>query len=923
MSYSYNDLLNAIITSRQSHPATIDESLSHYGVFSEKCSMTPLLWIQYAQDSRLIDAELAKEIIQLGLEEFPGCVFLWLYYLDCTKDWAVWEQAMQNIKGLQGSFMIEIYRLAIKCFPSKAEELFIERATMLSVGNETIVDEIETVVGDSKKTNGNGIISKEVLMQAVDEGRRFASQHMIKLNNLEEDLVAAMTNEGIYGQSTIELHDFVKNNDGDGSSGNEMTYDWESVLKALGGISGSFLMGMGMMQSASAFISYEQQIFKHITFLKRQMKTPQSDQTENLNVGNLVKLYHGLIVPVYERAVSECPTVELVWEKYLKHLSYILHDSETESADRIWALVKLKSVASRAVNNCPYSVNLFTKKLQAVMEEVEAGRKVLEPDDLMNIVTEAIEAGFLPDKNSELKMYLAACRIVKQRILDLVSQSTSSIAYDQPERIDKDSKKKRKRGEDVELKRYTEPLDSDIEQEVQDLITDLREMWNATDTFLRKKCSNWTEGRQLLFTEIAETEAYICHPLFANDVNGDEIIKLFEKLVRVHLPPHPNSWRSYIQYIIGKAFVRIDPKGTNNIITETPGMHVAKFRFIRNLYQRAFASLRNANKNEKYTNVNDGYEVAVNLMCQENIQFETKFGSDTSLITASKLAAKRVSQQTNVTEHISSEGLIDISNNSSAKRKFEEADNVEDTDEDKTDSEVHSLKKLKSDETVQNNIEKETEYVQEINEKNSASPTVTNKDEKKRGPNIWPIKSKAEHKVKVGNLEYPAHPFTIHISNLSQKTQDMDLYDVFKSKCGAIVHARIFREKEHGNRQNDSDLPKSKGMALVQFEERTSVEEALKLSNEFGLHEKLIKISRSHQPAVAVVPPGCHRIKAKGEGKSTKRNLKRKTRRENKNEEEVNKELKTSGGGRADEINKEIATPLTTKSVLAFRPRNV
>ena len=126
--------------------------------------MTPLLWIQYAQDSRLIDAELAKEIIQLGLEEFPGCVFLWLYYLDCTKDWAVWEQAMQNIKGLQGSFMIEIYRLAIKCFPSKAEELFIERATMLSVGNETIVDEIETVVGDSKKTNGNGIISKEVLM---------------------------------------------------------------------------------------------------------------------------------------------------------------------------------------------------------------------------------------------------------------------------------------------------------------------------------------------------------------------------------------------------------------------------------------------------------------------------------------------------------------------------------------------------------------------------------------------------------------------------------------------------------------------------------------------------------------------------------------------------------------------------------------
>ena len=73
----------------------------------------------------------------------------------------------------------------------------------------------------------------------------------------------------------------------------------------------------------------------------------------------------------------------------------------------------------------------------------------------------------------------------------------------------------------------------------------------------------------------------------------------------------------------------------------------------------------------------------------------------------------------------------------------------------------------------------------------------------------------------------------------------------------------------------------AKCAGLIQFEERESVEEALKLNDEVGLHDKLIAVARSHQPAVGVVPPGMQRKNPKGQGKHTKLNLKRRERRSN------------------------------------------
>ncbi len=890
--------------------------------------MTPLLWIQYAQDSKSIDENLAKEIIQLGIEEFPGCVLLWMYYLDCARDWVLWEEAMKNIRGTQGNTMLEFYRLGVKCFPSKFHELFIDRANMMLGGNEGIVDEISEISIQQRQIE---VSRDDRLLTHVDEGRRFASQNMNLLSRLEEDVAVAMNKEGVYYPSSVDLHDFETGSNDKGPNG--MIYNWDGIINAIGGIEGNCLMGLGLLQSASAFLSYAQQIFKHIKYLKRQSATIRDDDDSSKQQSDeVIKIFQDLIVPTYERAIAECPTVEMVWEKYAKHLTYVLHDSETDLSARIQALVKLKNVSSRAVKNCPYSVKLFTMKMQVLSEEVEVGQKILEPDDLMNIVSEAVDGGFLPDKNSHLQVYMAACQIVKRRVLDLVSRATSPNAYDQPERLDQ-TKKKRKGAGDIELRKYILPLTGEVEQEVQDLVEDLREMWIATDVFLRNKFKDWTEGRQILFTEIAETEAYVCSPLVSNESNQNEAIKAFEKLVRVHHPPHPHSWRYYIRYLMGKSFTTINTEDENNTI-EAPGMTVGKLRFIRNLYHRAMASIK---KCDEGTSDHD-YVASASILYQEFIEFEKTFGSENSITTASKLVAKKISQQPSFdADYRRPENLSNTvdGDNNVIKRKREDFDGEEGTGSDERE---HELKKQK----VSNvNEHKHSELNKDIDTKIVVKETMEIEADttKKRGPNIWPIKPKTEHKIKIGNMEYPAHPFTVHVSNLSHKTLDMDLYDLFKSKCGAIVHARIFREKQRGQRHGD-ELPKSKCVGLIQFEERDSVEKALELSSEIGLHEKLIIVARSHQPAVSVVPAGCHRIKPKGQGKNTQLNMKRKERRtkqslekkeqsdathddENLNDQSVTNILQKNTKPTLEQKNKGPASSNNNSGILSFRPRNV
>jgi RNA recognition motif-containing protein len=209
---------------------------------------------------------------------------------------------------------------------------------------------------------------------------------------------------------------------------------------------------------------------------------------------------------------------------------------------------------------------------------------------------------------------------------------------------------------------------------------------------------------------------------------------------------------------------------------------------------------------------------------------------------------------------------------------------------------------------------------------------------------------KAGFKVRVGKMEYPAHPFTVRVSNLSLDVEDMDLVDLFRPKCGAIVHAKIIRDKHQQGGSGHKGV--SKGWGLVQFEERDSVEKALALNELVGLHEKLVHIERSHMPAATLGPPGMHRVNPKGEGKVSKRNQKR--HREHSHEQTMvadSKEGKETdhhqndvGMGtqhhedssknvteiRNDEVGKTGKEPegkkpskRTPTSVLSFRPRGV
>lgn len=112
------------------------------------------------------------------------------------------------------------------------------------------------------------------------------------------------------------------------------------------------------------------------------------------------------------------------------------------------------------------------------------------------------------------------------------------------------------------------------------------------------------------------------------------------------------------------------------------------------------------------------------------------------------------------------------------------------------------------------------------------------------------------------------HPFTVKIQKLSPTTSDMEIVEAFRPRCGSIVHTRIIRHKDG----------KSKGWALLQFEDKESVMKALELNDVLGIQGKTVLVERSHMPAVPLVPPGMHKVSARGDGKVSKRNEKRKQR---------------------------------------------
>jgi hypothetical protein len=315
------------------------------------------------------------------------------------------------------------------------------------------------------------------------------------------------------------------------------------------------------------------------------------------------------------------------------------------------------------------------------------------------------------------------------------------------------------------------------------------------------------------------------------------------------------------------------------------------------------------------------YDSALSNLCHEFLDFERAFGSDESLHQASKIVSGKLrplgNTQGNGTPAVQAVSSAPNGSASSHERVME----IDAADTDQPG-------KRKAGEIGENTEDGLTEpATKKARAESSPSPsepvddTTNTSNGGGKKTNLKVEKQRPEHKVVVGKLEYPAHPFTINVSNLSTETEDMDLVDTFGPKCGAIVHARILREKHHGPRNAKA---KSKGVGLIQFEARESVEKALALDEEIGLHEKLIKIRRSHMPAVSKVPPGMHRTNPKGEGKNSKRNQKR--REANTGDSAVSKggpKVAAVDAAKLGEDSAEKPKPTSTVSSLSFVPRGL
>jgi len=498
--------------------------------------------------------------------------------------------------------------------------------------------------------------------------------------------------------------------------------------------------------------------------------------------------------------------------------------------------------------------------------------------------------------------------------------------------------------EEEEEEDGNEETNESASQEIEDLLEDLRDMYETTDRTLRKSFTSWTEGRAKLLLERAISEAYVITPMMKffqrqngadnedddemEDTNGngnnpkattlvvedkDEAVKWFEKLVRVHQPPHPTSWRSYIRYVMGRAGTTTTTTtggrtGTSKTRTigENPGVTMARLRCVRGLYHRAMTTIKKPKQRQQQVGGDDDgavgstiavdedgkdaeFDAALKHLCEEYKEFERQFGSEGSQTSAFKSTQGKLleslvfqpeleivsqSTTTNASLHtVVGEG--EEENHSVLKRKRDNG----------TDSPAHGT----NDEPKAKKAKDETEDAETTDMDigtmiATTTPSSTQKEEEeeeeeeKKKTNLKVSsnpKNYPQHKVQVGALEHPAHPFTIHVSNLSFETNDLDLVNLFHTReCGAIVHARIFRDKKGGRKGNKGIKTSlaggvSKGAGLVQFEERESVELALALDGEVGLHERLIKVSRSHQSAVGIVPKGMERVGCIVEGAST------------------------------------------------------
>jgi RNA recognition motif-containing protein len=806
MLYDYDALVAKINYSRERNDW--QTSVDGFSELSIHCPMTPLLWIQYAHDTYQVLSEESNidalnvrlDVLTLGLSEFPGCALLQLHYLELKLqhlEFAHNSEAVIAVKQAfhdalsavgQGShrnedlLVVQIYRLYVS-FVAKylAQEdmlnIFVQRAKVpMVVSNDGILNEIEEFA-----EKHNLVVSPEICGE-VEKSRRYVAIWFQSLQVFEDDIDESMMKDQILPRYNIQLENV----------------DWESILSIR---NGSFWMGLGGKQSAQSFIRYAQACVRFKgPHRKHKQKINDDDQ-------NSLRKIHNLVIPIYERGISECPTVEDIWSSYMKSLSWLIL-----KGNRIDLSSFLESVAERASRNCPFSLKLAEARIEVNLTLAAVNYTTLSYQSLLAIVRRILDTDFLPEQSHHFRLYMKAIQTVKERILFLLIPD-----YDEPHK-----------SEIVEYCSTKNPS-KHVDDEIQNLIEGLRELYIATiDNFHKKQ---WSDSRRLVCTDQCITELYLLTPLInlsqvppgSSALNFKEISQYADDLISVQ--SHPDSFRVASQMFLA--------------FTATSPQEVAyKFRLMRKYFQEGLNSLKTL-----YQDMTALY--SMRFLCQEYRNFEEHFGSEKSLRIAKRLIDKSLSD-TNI-----SCGAMQSNTNMKETQNSLHIDESSRTAENIVSHEENSSGKNQV-------LEKDT-----IEGKATSSPmgvfppsgSEVEKNDKK---------AKDIPKVKLGHLEYPAHPLTVRVSNLSPETEDMDLVNVFRPKCGGVVHARVIRE-----RHPDHGLGKSKGWGLIQFEYEDSVEKAVALHDVIGLHERVVKVSRSHIPAVSITPQRMERSNIKKKRKAS------------------------------------------------------
>jgi RNA recognition motif-containing protein len=862
--------------------------------------------------------------------------------------------------------------------------LFVRRAgTPMNDGiNAGLGDQYEKVA----YSGGIEKVAQAATLAKIEERRRFEAKHYGFLVTYEDDIDVALSNEA--GVSNAEGIETWANAEAEEANEQGLSYisrKWKTILNAMDKAMSGCWMGLGGPQTANAYIQYAQACFRY------RCRDEHMDESD---AKGLEQAIQNLAVSVFERGVAECPTVDTLWLSYLRRLNYLIDNPINELSQKRELLTRAAGVADRAIRNCPYSVDLVKSKLKVVLAMANSNMLVLDPEELMTklIVRDSLENGFLQPSegaspSAAIELFRSLLETVRKRILFVLAEIaqtafttkngkksvTTILQYDDPESIQPILSQPTS-----QVSSSDDSLGDEVLQDLEDLCNDLREIYDEADSYLRKNNKRYKsdaftaatitveEGRAALARDRAMTESHLVAPLLraielaiSDTVELEsagasarakedlaEILKHHDRVAKIWQPPHPGTYQSYIDAL----------SASSAIVSATlfsPLDVLFNLRRLRFLYQKALKSVGNAraktqkNKNQPAATEPDpttlstnalfpdelDYETSLRCLCRNYLFFERIFGSERSYQECQKAVQRKLSKaytamatadnaalsttRTNATEGDVCNDTTDTTlpmaleiendrnappNSTTQKRKRDNGDESKDLD-------------------PPNKRSKEVEEKGDVTESEPAPPKKPTNfqelEEQKLGHKLYP-----KHKIKVGKLEYPAHPFTVKVSFLSPETEDMDLVDALRPKCGPIVHARVVRNKH---------THKSKGQALVQFEERESVETALGLSDLLGIGGKSVIIKRSHLPAIGIVPSGMHRVNPKGEGKSTNRNQHLRNRKKPRAHDDgppPTRATKPSPQS-AESASAESKPPATSKpakpttSIFAFAPRGV